>query len=195
MLGQAYHYTGQYRKEEKLYKKAEQDFPSDYRIIRQQAILALSKGKSKAANGFLDKYLSIRKEAGVTEAGLAANIASIYDAAGILDKAEEHYRKALSLQPENLNWVYSLTWFLIDKDRNVDEGLELTNKALELNPDDWHLLDTKGWGLYKQGKYQEAYNILQKSWDLRLDKAVYDHEAFLHLETAKKAVANQKGAQ
>ena len=28
-------------------------------------------------------------------------------------------------------------------------------------------LDTKGWGLFKQGKYQEALGVLQKSWDLR----------------------------
>jgi hypothetical protein len=34
--------------------------------------------------------------------------------------------------------------------------------------------------------------MLQKSWDLRREKAVYDHQAYLHLEAAKKAVANQK---
>jgi hypothetical protein len=34
--------------------------------------------------------------------------------------------------------------------------------------------------------------MLQKSWDLRREKAVYDHQAYLHLEAAKKAVANLK---
>jgi hypothetical protein len=63
---------------------------------------------------------------------------------------------------------------------------------LELRPDNYHYLDTKGWGLYKQGKYNEALEILQKSWDLRMKNAIYDHEAFLHLEAAKKAVASQK---
>jgi len=42
-----------------------------------------------------------------------------------------------------------------------------------------------------QGKYLEALELLQKSWDLRLERAVYDHQAFLHLEAAKKAVAEQ----
>jgi hypothetical protein len=59
-------------------------------------------------------------------------------------------------------------------------------------PDDYNFLHTKGWGLYKQGKYKEASVILQKSWDLRMINAIYDHEAFLHLEAAKKAVASQK---
>jgi hypothetical protein len=34
--------------------------------------------------------------------------------------------------------------------------------------------------------------MLQKSWDLRRQNAVYDHPAFLHLEAAKKAAAGQK---
>ena len=65
-------------------------------------------------------------------------------------------------------------------------------RHLKLSPDNYNYLYTKGWGLYKQGKYKEALEILQKSWDLRREKDVYNHEAFLHLEAAKKAVANQK---
>ena len=81
---------------------------------------------------------------------------------------------------------------MINKDRNIKEGLELTDKVLVLNPDDYVALHSKGWGLYKQGNYQEALSILQKSWDLRGEKAVYNHEAFLHLEAASKTVAGQK---
>ena len=62
-------------------------------------------------------------------------------------------------------------------------------KHLALSPQDYKYLHTKGWGLYKQGKYQEALELLQKSWDLR---PIYRHRIFLHLEAAKKAVAGQK---
>jgi hypothetical protein len=62
-------------------------------------------------------------------------------------------------------------------------------KAFVLNPDNYEYLDTKGWGLFKQDKYQEALEVLQKSWDL---KPVYDHDIYLHLEAVKKAFANQK---
>ena len=48
----------------------------------------------------------------------------------------------------------NLAYFLIDKDRNINEGLELVDKALKLSPDNYNYLHTKGWGLYKQGKYQ-----------------------------------------
>jgi Tfp pilus assembly protein PilF len=145
-----------------------------------------------AANYYIEKYISLCKERSVSEANIAASLAEIYSEAGIQDKAEDLYRKALSLQPESPSRLKDLAWYLIDKDRDINEGLDLIDKALILSPDDYLIIYTEGWGLYKQGKYQEALEILQKSWNLRKEKAIYDHEAFLHLEEAKKAVASQK---
>jgi len=189
LLGYAYHETGQYKKERKLYIKAERDFPDNPAIIYRQAILALSEGKTKDANYYIEKYTTINRENSVPEARIMDGVAGIFSNAGTMDKAEEFYRKALSLQPENPARLNNLAWFLIDKDRNVNEGLELIDKALELSPDDWLILDTKGWGLYKQSKFKEALEFLQKADSL---KPIYDHEIYLHLEAAKKAVGSQK---
>ncbi len=116
-------------------------------------------------------------------------MAFIYSEAGILDKSEEYYRKALSLEPEKAERLNNLGYFLIDKDRNVDEGMELVERALKLEPDNFHYLSYKGWGLYKEGKNKEALEVLEKCDSL---KSVYDHDLYLHLEAAKKAVADQK---
>jgi len=191
-LGLAYHKTNQYRKEKKLYKKAEIDFPDAPALIYRQAILALTEGDTVEANRYIEKFKSIRKENSASESALTSNLAHIYSEAGVLDKAEGYYRQALSLEPENSIRLSALAYFLIDEDRNINEGLELVDKALESNPDDYSYLDCKGWGLFKLGKFKEAKDILQRSWDLRREKAIYNHEAFLHLEAAKKAVANQK---
>jgi Tfp pilus assembly protein PilF len=188
-LGFAYHETGQYKKEKKIYIKAEQEFPGDYALLRRQSILSLTEGDEVAANRYIDRYISVRKGNSVAEATIMARVADIYSAAGIPDKAEEYFRHALSLEPENPLMLNNFAWFLIDNDRNINEGLELIEKALKLSPDIDYMLDTKGWGLYKQGNYKEALEILQKSWDLR---SVYDYEVYLHLEEAKKAVASQK---
>jgi tetratricopeptide (TPR) repeat protein len=191
-LGVAYHETGQYKKEKRLYKKAEQDFPDNLDIIYRQAILSLTDRDTIFANRDIEKIRTILKENSASEAVIASNIAEIYSEAGILDKAEEYYRQSLSFEPENPARISNLAYFLVNKNRNIEEGLELANRALGLIPDDYAFLHAKGWGLYKQGKFKDALDILQKSWDLRREKAVYNHEAFLHLETAKKAVAGQK---
>ena len=96
------------------------------------------------------------------------------------------------MEPENSGYMVGLAYFLIDKDRNINEGIELADKVLKKNPDAIASLHTKGWALYKQGKYMEALELLQKSWDLRMKNATYYHETYLHLEAAKKAVASQK---
>ena len=189
MLGYAYHKTGQFKKEKKLYKKAEQDFPDDPVLIYRQAVLSLVEGDEKEAKDYIDKYISIRKENSASEAAIATSLAGIYSEAGILDKAEEYYRHALLLEPENPVRMNNLAYFLIDKDRNLNEGMELIEKALQLSPDTWTLLDTKGWGLFKQGNNQVALEFLEKSDSL---KPRYNHALFLHLEAAKKAVASQK---
>jgi tetratricopeptide (TPR) repeat protein len=191
-LGSAYHKTGQYKKEKQLYKKAEQDFPDNSLLIYRQAVLALSEGNTKDANYYIEKYKSNCKENSATETTITSSLAGIYTEAENLDKAEEYYHQALSLEADNQVRINDLAYFLVDKDRDVSEGLKLVDKALELSPDNYNYLHTKGWGLYKQGIYQEALEILQKSWDLRIEQAVYNHDAYLHLEEAKKAVASHK---
>ena len=191
-LGYEYHKTGQYKKEKEIYYKAEQDFPDDPELIYGQAILSLSEGDTVEANRYIKKFKSIRKDQSWSEAEIITNIAEIYSEADVLNKAEEYYRESVAIEPENQIRMNNLAYFLIDKDRNIDEGMQLVSKCLELNPDNFGFLHTKGWGLYKQGKYQQALEILQKSWDVRREKAVYNHKAYLHLEAAKKAVAGQK---
>ena len=186
-LGISYHKTGKFKKEKKLYKTAEIDFPDNPQLIYRQAVLALSTGKTKDAEEYIEEYKSIRGTSSWSEAAIKTSQAEIYYEAGIPDKAEEYYQTALSLEPRNPERMNNLAWFLIDKDRDVKKGLELADKALELDPDIYSYLDTKGWGLYKLGKYKEAFEFLEKSWEL---KPIYDHDLFLHLEEARKAVAD-----
>ena len=188
-LGYCYHMTDQYRKEKKIYERAEKDFPDDPSLIARQAILALYESKTNIANENIKKYISVLEESSTSEATIAGNLGVIYSEAGIFDTAEEYYRKALSLEPKSQGRMNNLAYFLIEKDRNVNEGMELVDKVLETYPDNFNYLHTKGWGLFKQGNYREALEILQKSWNIRREKAIYNHEAFLHLESAKKAVA------
>jgi len=191
-LGYAYHQTGQLRKEKRLYTKAEKDFPENSKLIYRQAVLALSESNPKDANEYIEKYISIAKNNLWPEADIMTDVGRIFSEADILNKAGEYYRKALSLEPEEPDKMNVLGYFLIDKDQNTNEGLELVERALELSPENYNYLHSKGWGLFKQGKYKEALDILQKSWDIRREKAIYDQEAFLHLEAAKKAVAGLK---
>ena len=86
----------------------------------------------------------------------------------------------------NANRLFNLVNFLINKDRNVVEGLKLIDEALEQNPDNFNYLDAKGWGLFKQGDYEEAQKFINRSDSL---KPIYNHRIFLHKQEIEKVIA------
>lgn len=96
-------------------------------------------------------------------AAITSNIAGIYYEAGILDVAEEFYRSALSLEPENPERLNNLARFLIGNDRNVNEGLELVNKALKYNPENYEYLDTKWWDYANRQHIRKLWNCSKKA--------------------------------
>ena len=81
-----------------------------------------------------------------------------------------------------------LAYFLIYRDINADEGMELINRALEIEPDNYYFSHTRGLGLYKQGKLEEALELLKKSWEAR---PIYYHEHYLLIQEVEQALANQ----
>jgi len=190
-LGRAYHNTGHYRKEKKLYRKAANDFPLHPLLLTRQAVLSLSEGDTVAANRHISNCKSGLEKLSWSEAKILNNTAIIYSSGDYPDRAEEYYRRARMAEPESIEWMNSLGFFLIDNDRNIEEGLGLIEKALTLRPDNFRLLDSKGWGLYKKGKYREALDIIQRSWNLRLQNSRYNHASYLRLEKVKMAAARQ----
>jgi TolB-like protein/Tfp pilus assembly protein PilF len=199
ILGMAYHQTGQHKKAKKLYKKAEQDFPDNWAVLKNQVILSLDEGDTVAANRYIQKFKTVCKGIPFSEAHITADICDVYASAGIadsnsgyIDKSEEYCYKLLSLEPENPDNLFGVAYWLIVIDRNINKALELMDRALKVHPDNYDFLLYKGWGLYKQGKYKEAVDILQRSWDLRLKNAFYDDFTFRLLDEAKKATAGQK---
>jgi tetratricopeptide (TPR) repeat protein len=191
-LGLAYHKAGQYKNEKKLYKRAAKYFPESSELIYRQAVLSLTEGDTTISNRYIEKYGSVLKNNAVSEADILTKLGEMYSEAAYLPNAEDNYRMALSLEPDNPVRIKNLSYFLVDRERGIDEGLALSDKVLKLKPDDFEFLHIKGWGLYKQGRKQQALELLQKSWDLRKRYSVYDHTPYLHLEEVKKYITNTK---
>jgi tetratricopeptide (TPR) repeat protein len=187
-LGESYRKSHQFKKALAIYKLAEKDYPDDPGLTYNQALLYWEVGDTVTANRFIEKGVSFLRNVSSSEASILAILATAWTEVGLFDKAEKYYSKALSLEPESAINLNNLAYFLIDNDRNINEGMELVDKALKIRPEYYLYLDTKGWGFYKQKKYQEALDLLQKSWDLRMKNAIYDHNAFLHIEAAKRAI-------
>ena len=97
-------------------------------------------------------------------------------------------------RPEVYNYYgYSL----IDLNRSpeeVDKGIALVDKALALEkgkaPSE-AFLDSKAWGLYRKGKFEEAYAVMQqiKSENFKEDYVYWEHMGAIQAGLGKTADA------
>lgn len=99
-----------------------------------------------------------------------------YERAGKWDKAEADLKQALQLepnQPDVLNYL-AYSWLLMNK--NVKEAREYLETAVEMRPDDPHIIDSVGWAYYLSGDFHKAVENLEKAVDILPDDAtINDH--------------------
>jgi tetratricopeptide (TPR) repeat protein len=185
--GWVYHKLENHEREWEIYEMGLRAIP-DYRgIIYQQAICALSKGDSAEGTRLIEHHRSLVEDLGL---GVLSQVleSEIYEEAGYLDRAEKLLRTALTLSQDSPESTYGLARFLIRNKINVEEGMNWIEQLLEGDGDNWMYLYSEGVGLYKQEKYDEAYEALQRSWKLRPN---YYHEHYLLLQEAKQTSAAQ----
>ncbi len=161
--GSVCHQLGNHEKEAEIYKKGLKLFPDNGYLVFGQAICSVAERDTAKSKVLVDKLVRLSREQGTSEALIEYGLARLHEEAKSLDKAEEHYRASLRLNPGSAGWMNNLGSFLIKYDRGIDEGIHLLDKALKISPDNGFYLWNKGLGYYKQGNYQEALNLLQQA--------------------------------
>lgn len=196
VLGRAHRRLGQYDKAIEVYEKGLSVLPDNHRLLGGLAVAHEAKGDSSRANMYLTRYEANRKKQGWSQSRIELSLGRFWYGANDLDKAQELFRDAVTLDTLNSSALHWLAWLLIDHDINVDEGMDFIQRALEIKPDDPNCLDTQGWGYYKQGKYKEAVEVLESAWERDSvyfkDSSGYDHEFLQRLELAKAALSKDE---
>ena len=64
----------------------------------------------------------------------------------------------------------------VDMNINLEEGLDLIRKAVDLRPSDGYIVDSLGWAYYRLGRFEEATVELERAVSLKPDDPVLnDH--------------------
>lgn len=91
-------------------------------------------------------------------------------------KAEPNFRKALELFPDQPQVMNYLGYSWVDMNMNLEEGLDLIRKAVDLRPSDGYIVDSLGWAYYRLGRFEEAVVELERAVSLKPDDPVLnDH--------------------
>lgn len=99
-----------------------------------------------------------------------------YDHSDNWPAAEEDLRAALALDPENALILNYLGYSLVERGGDLDEALEMIERAVEARPFDGYITDSLAWVLYRMGRFEEAVEPMERALELApVDPTLNDH--------------------
>jgi Tfp pilus assembly protein PilF len=119
----------------------------------------------------------------------------IEEKSGNFDAADNDYRKALNVDPQNVVALNNLAFLLADRGQpeQLDEALKLAQQVRALVPKSGNIDDTMGWVYYKKGIYPSAVEQFEDA--VLQDQAAHTPSALhlYHLAMAYVMKGDSKG--
>ena len=114
-----------------------------------------------------------------------------YERAKDWPKAEDDFKKALELYPDQPLVLNYLGYSWVDKGVKLEEAFKMLRRAVELRPNDGYIVDSLGWAHYKLGQYAEATQTLERAVDLKpSDPVLNDHLGDAYWRVDRKTEAH-----
>jgi len=100
-----------------------------------------------------------------------ANLIDYYSSKNDTVRLYESFERAVAALPQNARFMNQYAWSIYeDKIKaKYDRGIELAQKALQLEPDAAHIWDTLAWLLFENGDKKGAIQAMQKAVELEPD--------------------------
>ena len=92
-----------------------------------------------------------------------------------LDVLEDDLKYILEKNPNNVSALNALGYTLADKTNRYAEAKVYLDKAIALKPNDAIIMDSYGWLLFKLNKVSEAYQYLQRAYELAPQAEIAAH--------------------
>jgi len=120
----------------------------------------------------------------------------VYDEQGKDALALSMWQANLRVNPQDADSNNATAYYYAERGTNLEEALELVEKALAAEPENGAYLDTLGWVYYKMGDLKSAVDALTKAVEKSGDAVILDHlgDALLASGDASGAMAAWKRA-
>jgi tetratricopeptide (TPR) repeat protein len=105
----------------------------------------------------------------------------LYETAMLADKTgkpavfEKLMRKLIQIKPDHAHAYNALGYSLLERNERIPEAVELVEKALQLAPDDFAIMDSVGWGYYRSGRLEESVKMLRRAFIGNTDPEIAAH--------------------
>ena len=92
------------------------------------------------------------------------------------DLAESDFRMALKLQPDQPQVLNYLGYSFVEQQTNLDEALDMIERAVAARPNDGYITDSLGWVLYRLNRFADAVEHMERAAELMaVDPIINDH--------------------
>ncbi len=88
---------------------------------------------------------------------------------------ESNLRKLIQIKPDHAHAYNALGYSFADRNLRLPEARKLVERALELSPDDYYIVDSLGWVLYRMGDLAGAAQQLRRAYQGRPDGEIAAH--------------------
>ena len=143
----------------------------DVRLYRAESALLVRVDRPLDAMSVLDDALEAYPE----QADLLYARAMVAERVDRLDILEQDLRSIIAREPDHAEALNALGYTLADRTDRFEEALELVERALALEPNQFHIIDSMGWVLYRLGRHADAVEYLRRSYALDPDPVVAAH--------------------
>ncbi|MEB3159687.1 MAG: hypothetical protein VKK03_09550, partial [Synechococcus sp.] len=124
-----------------------------------------------------DAYLTAL-DLGYTATDIDRSLAIAYERLDQDDLAERHFFNALDINPNDPYTLNYLGYWWADEGRNLDQAIQLIERAVRLRSDSGFFVDSLGWVHFKLGNIDLAVAFLEKATLLEpADPVITDHLA------------------
>jgi tetratricopeptide (TPR) repeat protein len=91
-------------------------------------------------------------------------------------KAEADFRLALKLNPDQPQVLNYLGYSFVDRGENLDEALQLIERAVAAEPQSGYIVDSLAWAYFRLGRFEDAVAPMERASLLEpVDPVVTDH--------------------
>lgn len=105
------------------------------------------------------------------------------------DEMEQLLRQVIRLRPLDPQAYNALGYSLADRNVRLAEARELIEKAVELAPRDPFIRDSLGWLAFRQGRMEEARQLLEAAFKTRPDAEIAAHLGEVLWQTGQQSAA------
>jgi len=117
-------------------------------------------------------------------------LGAIYERQKFFDKAEDQFKKVLSVNPKNAQVLNYYGYMLGDLGIRLDEAEALVQRALKEDPFNGAYLDSLGWIYFKENKLGASESTLRKALEReRHDATIHSHLGDLYAKTGRTDLA------